>query len=189
MAEIYADLVREYSEGHRAYHTLEHIRDCFHQFDSASQLAVRPDEVEAGLWFHDSIYDTHRSDNERRSAAWAQSALHEGGVSESTAARVAELVLATRHEAPVSGADACLLLDIDLSILGRGSSEFDAYEVGIRKEYSWVPDQAFRSARSRILESFLARASIYHTPLFRERYEAQARANITRSLANLRGSE
>jgi predicted metal-dependent HD superfamily phosphohydrolase len=36
-----------------------------------------------------------------------------------------------------------------------------------------------------VLKTFLARPHIFHTPEFRERFEAQARENIARSLAAL----
>lgn len=36
-----------------------------------------------------------------------------------------------------------------------------------------------------MLAGFLGRESIYHTPFFRERLEARARANLARSLGRL----
>ena len=62
---------------------------------------------------------------------------------------------------------------------------FDEYELQIRREYGWVPDNAFREARSKILRSLLERPSVYATPTMRQRCEAQARANLERSLARL----
>ena len=49
-----------------------------------------------------------------------------------------------------------------------------------------MPEPVYRSARIEILEGFLARRSIYQTELFRDRYEAQARANLARILKELR---
>jgi predicted metal-dependent HD superfamily phosphohydrolase len=51
-----------------------------------------------------------------------------------------------------------------------------------RKEYAHVPDFFFRRGRAKILNQFLARPAIYSTPYFRKRFEAQARANIERTL-------
>jgi len=68
---IFSNLQTRYSEPHRAYHNLEHIRDCLAQFDRARHLAVYPAELELALWLHDIIYDTHASDNEEKSAQWA----------------------------------------------------------------------------------------------------------------------
>jgi predicted metal-dependent HD superfamily phosphohydrolase len=99
--------------------------------------------------------------------------------------RVETLILATRHAAIPTEPDAHLLVDIDLSILGRPPREFDAYEAKIRQEYAWVSDDAFRQGRRAILELFLGRRSIYQTAFFREQFEAQARENLTRSMISL----
>ena len=92
-------------------------------------------------------------------------------------------MLLTRHEAQPQSDDARLLVDIDLAILGAEPQRFDEYEAQVRKEYAHVPDLFFRMARGRILKEFLARPSIYSTPYFKDRFEAQARANVERSLA------
>ena len=102
------------------------------------------------------------------------------------AQRVADLVLVTRHNARPMGADACVLVDIDLSILGRAPVAFEVYERQIREEYAWVPEPTFRQRRADILQSFLARRVIYETLLFQSRYEAQARQTLARSIARLR---
>jgi predicted metal-dependent HD superfamily phosphohydrolase len=133
--------------------------------------------VELALWFHDAIYDTHRSDNEERSADWAKSSVRN--------VRVHALVMATRHEAVPHDIDAQVLVDVDLWILSAPEERFDEYEAQIRQEYGWVPGPIYRHKRKAILESFVARAAIYNTSRFIERYEAQARANLARSLARL----
>jgi predicted metal-dependent HD superfamily phosphohydrolase len=187
-APVFRALIDAYSEAHRHYHTLAHLQDCLAQFDAACPLAVHPAEVEAALWFHDAIYHTRAADNEELSAQWAQRALRAAGVAADVTQRVADLVRVTRHDARPTGADACLLVDIDLSILGRAVAEFEAYERHIRAEYAWVPELHFRQGRARILEAFLARPSIYETAVFQAQYEAQARDNLARSLASLRAS-
>jgi predicted metal-dependent HD superfamily phosphohydrolase len=182
---VFQAVIQAYSEPHRRYHTLAHLQDCLQQFDTACALAMRPAEVEAALWFHDAIYDPRSSENEARSAQWAQEALRDAGTSAEIAQHVADLVLVTRHNARPVGADACVLVDIDLSILGRAPEEFDAYECQIREEYAWVPEPIFRQKRADILQSFLTRRVIYETSLFQSRYEAQARQNLARSIARL----
>ena len=183
---VFQAVIQAYSEPHRRYHTLAHLQDCLQQFDVACSLATHPVEVEAALWFHDAIYDPRSSENEACSAQWAQAALRDMGVSAEIAQRVADLVLVTRHNTRPVGADACVLVDIDLSILGRAPAEFDVYEHQIREEYAWVPEPTFRQRRADILQSFLTRRVIYETLLFQSTYEAQARQNLARSIARLR---
>lgn len=182
---VFQAVIQAYSEPHRRYHTLAHLQDCLQQFDTACSLAMRPAEVEAALWFHDAIYDPRSSENEARSAQWAQDALRDAGAAAEITQRVVDLVLVTRHNTRPVGADACVLVDIDLSILGRAPEEFDAYECQIREEYAWVPEPIFRQRRADILQSFLTRSVIYETSLFQSRYEAQARQNLAHSIARL----
>jgi predicted metal-dependent HD superfamily phosphohydrolase len=182
---IFNDLVAAYAEPRRAYHTAEHIRDCLAQFDLSSNAAQRADEIEAAIWFHDAVYQPGGSDNEDRSAEWARTALAESGVPPEAAERVAGLVLVTRHLTAPSEPDAALICDIDLSIFGRSPDVFDEFERRIRREYAWVPEPVYRSARTEILEGFLQRRFIYQTNYFRQRYEVQARQNLERVIRRL----
>ncbi len=181
----FAALERAYAEPHRAYHTGEHIENCLRQLDWARHLALRPDDVEATIWFHDAVYDPRAADNEQKSAAWAKEALGESRAEEA-ADRVASLIMLTRHGAEPDSRDGELLLDIDLSVLGRDPDMFAVYDAQIRKEYAWVPESDYRRGRAAVLEQFLSRSSIFRTPLFRERFEFQARRNLQAVVAALR---
>jgi len=186
---IFQSLVEAYTQPARAYHTLDHVQDCLEQLDWSRTFAEHPIEVELGLWFHDFVYDTHASDNEVQSAARARAALQTSGVAPDVTARVGQLILATRHQAAAASGDAGLIMDIDLSILGREPQEFDRYEANIRREYQWVAEAEYRMARVQILDTFLQRATVFQTPAFQARYEEQARANLSRSIRVLRGGK
>ena len=173
---LYQDLAARYREPHRRYHTLQHLEECFARFDELTALAEHPRDVELAIWFHDAIYDTRRTDNEARSAAWARSIAGE---------RVANLVMATRHETLPQSADEKALVDVDLWILAARRERFDEYEAQVREEYGWVPAFVYRRKRREVLEGIAARPAIYSTAAFVERYEAQARENLARSLARL----
>lgn len=182
---IFTCLEAGYAEPGRVYHTADHIRDCLAQFDLSRHPARRPDEVEAAIWFHDAVYLPGAPDNESRSAHLAQTTLAGAGAPLEVADRIAELVLATQHLAIPGEPDTALLCDIDLSIFGRTPEVFDEFERRIRREYHWVPEPVYRSARAEILEGFLRRGYIYQTEFFRDRYEAPARANLARILKEL----
>jgi predicted metal-dependent HD superfamily phosphohydrolase len=182
---LLAELEARYREPHRAYHTLQHIHECFERLASGESPAERLAEVRIALWFHDAIYDTRAQDSEERSAHWAHEALNHAGAPSPCATRVRELVLATKHAVTPLGRDAQLLVDVDLSILGADEARFDEYERQVRREYEWVPEPAFREGRARVLQSFLARPAIYSTPGFQRALEPRARANLARSLQAL----
>jgi predicted metal-dependent HD superfamily phosphohydrolase len=184
---VFDDLYTRYTAADRRYHDIHHIADCLQMFDTVRDLASQPDAIELAIWFHDAIYDSHKSDNEQSSASLADSALVGLGVPRATTQSVCDLILATRHNAPPADPDAALLVDIDLSILGQPASIFDTYEAGIRFEYAWVTDSAFRAGRFEVLQSFLDRPRIYTTDYFRAAFESTARLNLNRSLANLSG--
>lgn len=183
--DVFQQLAAAYAEPARSYHTAAHIADCLRQLDWSHDLARRPDEVEAALWFHDAVYLPGASDNEERSARLARSSLSEGAAIQGVSDRVAAMVLATNHQTPPSDPDAQLVCDIDLAVLGKEESEFDQFENQIRQEYAWVPDATYRSARAQVLNGFLARRSIYYTDRFAHRYERRARQNLERIVATL----
>lgn len=180
-------LLAAYSERHRHYHTLQHLRECLALFEAASPVATRPAEVELALWFHDAVYDPRASDNEARSADWVDAAVRAAGCDPAIAGRVAALVQATAHDTPpaVTGPDVDLLLDIDLAILGSAPARFDESSRQIRAEYAHVPEETYRVRRSAFLQSLLARPALYRTEVFRVPLEEAARANLQRALDTL----
>jgi predicted metal-dependent HD superfamily phosphohydrolase len=181
---VYVSLVACYAEPHRAYHTMQHLEECFALLTKAPPHH-RLAEISLALWFHDAIYDTSRSDNEARSADWLCEVAKQSGVSPEIIVRLRSLVLATQHSAVPTDPDSQLVVDIDLSILGAPKPRFDEYEQQIRREYSWVPEFVYRHKRKKLLQEFANRASLYSTDGFRVHFEQSARHNIRRSLQSL----
>jgi len=180
---LLAELLARYAEGQRAYHTLQHLGECLVHLARERDGAERPAEVALALWFHDAIYDVHRHDNEARSADWARQAARRAGLAPEVAERLHALVMATRHDAQPVGADARLLVDIDLAILGATPARFAEYERQIRIEYAHVPPAVFEPRRRQILGGILARDPLYLTAPMRTRLEAAARANLGQAVA------
>lgn len=184
--DVYLELLSAYSEPHRHYHTANHIADCLAQFDTAASMARVPKEVEMALWFHDAVYKPTSSTNELKSADWATAFLSAIGATPEQCSRVHEYIMATTHATGAHPNDAAVVVDIDLSILGRERPEFEIYEEAIRREYSWVPGPLYRRKRVEILQSFLDRPSVFGTEFFRSRYEQRARENLQWALQSLR---
>ncbi len=175
-------LISAYEEPQRRYHTLQHLTECLSLFDDQLDLANEHGETGIALWFHDAVYEVRASDNEAKSAEWAEAELRQAGVSAIRIERVTQMILATRHDVLPNTPDQMLLVDIDLSILGAARPRFREYEAQIRAEYSWVPEEIFREKRSAVLRKLLAREPLYNTLALQAMFENQARDNLTYSL-------
>jgi predicted metal-dependent HD superfamily phosphohydrolase len=182
-----AELVARYREPHRAYHNLDHIGDCLEKLELARPM-LRKDEadaVELALWWHDVVYDPKAGDNEERSAALFRDAAASHRLPRPLAEKVERLILLTKTHAPGPDPAEQAMIDIDLSILGAPPSRFAAYDEGIQREYAHVPEDVWRERRARVLGGFLARPRLFATALFHDRFDAQARENLSRALAQL----
>lgn len=182
---LFDRLIACYAEPHRKYHTLQHLNECLTHLQTLRSLAEHPAEVEFALWFHDAIYSTQSTDNEKKSAEWACSSAQSNGLLNDSATRIYDLVMVTCHRTAAISRDAAVMVDADLGILGAEPARFDEYESQIRAEYAWVPEPLYRQERRKVLVEFARRQSLYCTELFRQLFEAQARDNIARSLARL----
>jgi predicted metal-dependent HD superfamily phosphohydrolase len=187
---IRAELERAYAAPERHYHNGAHIEALLALARAHTDSITDPEAIEAAIWFHDAIYDTHRHDNEEKSAELALARLA-GMAAPDRLARIASMIRATAgHQLPAfptpeATRDGALFLDFDLAILGSAPHEFAAYEAAVRREYDWVSEPLWRAGRRKVLESFLARPAIYASPQFHASHEAMARDNIARSLGAL----
>jgi predicted metal-dependent HD superfamily phosphohydrolase len=185
--DIFSRLQSAYAEKHRAYHTPRHIDECLSLLDEFKHLAANPAEVECALWFHDAIYEPMSKSNEERSANLAAEFGGRVGLPSESVARIRAHIMATRHVALPVDDDSRLVVDIDLAILGAHPSRYDEFEHDVRREYRWVPGILYRSKRAAILQSFLDRPRIYHSEPAYERFEWNARTNLSGAIRSLVG--
>ena len=176
-------LLTAWDQPQRHYHNQQHLAECLNHFEAAQTLAQHSGEVDIALWFHDAIYELKAKDNEQRSADWAAQALADCGVSEAVCQRVHALIMATCHAAVPEDADAQLLVDIDLAILGAAPERFAEYDRQVRAEYAWVPGLIYGFKRKQVLQGFLQREHIYSTPHFAQKLEQQAKENLRKATA------
>ncbi len=181
----YDRLAAAYREPHRHYHTLRHVDECLTELDQVRPLARQPIACEWALWFHDAVYDPKASDNEEKSAALAHQCLCDQAIGGSLAHEVTRLILATKHTGATTDPDAALVVDIDLSILGRDEARFCEYEEQIRREYAWVSWDVYAGKRAELLRHFLERERLFQSDWFYDRYETQARRNLAASIGAL----
>jgi predicted metal-dependent HD superfamily phosphohydrolase len=181
---VYAELCHLYTAPYRRYHNLGHIQDCLRRVDEVAPLLIDRDAVEFGVWFHDAVYDTGVTNNEWRSAELFLE--RSAGASFVFRHRVCGHILATRHTRTARGNDRCFLVDIDLSGFGAPWDEFMRNGELLREESSSQSDETYHAGQVFFLSALRQRPHFYQTEYFRDRYEAIARANLDRLLAELR---
>ena len=182
---LFDKMIVRYDEPHRYYHTRKHILDCIESWEQVYEVELKhPHAVALALYYHDVVYDTHRGDNEDRSADLFAHHAASLGLASLHIERIIQMILATKnHDSDDS--DTRVLLDIDLSILGADSDAFWQFEAQIRREYFWVPEALYRAERAKIMRGFLASEPLFHTTYFRDRLESQAKANLKALITSL----
>ncbi len=177
----YQRLRSAYMESHRHYHSIAHIQDCMHSLDTVREALDDPDAVELALYFHDAVYRIGAADNEARSADMAASLLRHG-MDDARLERIQTLILDTRHNGAASSVDGQYLADVDLCAFGRPWAQFALDLPLLRAEAPHLSDETFHRGRNGFLRRFIERGYIFQSPLFRQRHEAQARANVLQAL-------
>lgn len=185
-AAVASDLLRRWSEPHRRYHDLRHLREVLDRVDLLAVHADRPQLVRLAAWFHDAVHDGAAGNDERASAGLAEAALAGIGVPPPAPAEVARLVLVTTDHRPAGpdDRDAAVLCDADLGILAAEPDRYAGYAADVRREYVHVTDADFRAGRSAVLRRLLEQPRLFRTPTAAA-WEARARANVTAELDRL----
>jgi predicted metal-dependent HD superfamily phosphohydrolase len=166
----------------RAYHNLTHVAECLARLEELASDDL--DTIALAIWFHDLVYDSTRDDNESASAGLAREFITNSAL----AARVSDLIMATRHNSPATDEGMRSICDVDLSILGAPAGRYAEYTAAIQMEYCWVEDRVYREKRAQVLRAFLNRKRIYQTAHFFDRLEHPARANVRCELTELERS-
>ncbi len=181
-------LVAAWSEPHRRYHDLAHLAAVL-GLVGRLEGATDPDAVRLAAWYHDSIYDPTRQDNEEVSAQRARAGLR-GLVPDERIAEVERLVRLTAGHDPEPGdANGAVLCDADLAVLAGPPDSYAAYASAVREEYGHLSDAKFTAGRIAVLESLLALPVLYRTPEAARQWTDTARANLTAELTLLRRRE
>lgn len=178
--DAFIPLQNAWSTPGRRYHDRKHLLECLRELDGAQAAPEVADVAEFALWYHDAVYDPRRRDSEERSATLLSEAAASLRIRNEAAFAAATCVRATAHlEGTVlRGPTIDLVVDVDLSILGRDAARFSEFEHAVAEEYAHVPALLYFVARGHFLAELLASPGIFRTARFRELYEESARANL-----------
>ncbi len=185
-----AGLRARYAEPHRRYHDQKHVDTVLEAVDELAAAEQLADDdraiVRLAAWFHDAVYDPTASDNEQRSADLALTVLRADGDTAGVAEEVARLVTVTADHAVDPGdVRAAVLCDADLSILASDADRYAAYARGVREEYAFIDDAAFRRGRAAVLHRLLDREHLFSTSHGRGHWEQEARRQVAREVTVL----
>jgi predicted metal-dependent HD superfamily phosphohydrolase len=184
---IHQRLVDAYNEPQRRYHTLAHIDHCLAIFDQCKSLTANPDALEIAVWFHDVIFEPGKRENEALSAELYQDLSADVHDNE-TRGLVVRLIMATLHDgSSLDDSDAGYMVDIDLSGFGLPWEDFLRDSRHLREESAQLSDAEYYQRQRDFQACLLARPRFYVTDFFSQRYEQQARGNLTRYFKHLGG--
>lgn len=94
-------------------------------------------------------------------------------------------ILATKVHIKMDDSDTALVLDFDLAILGENPDTYFDYTRKVRQEYAVYPNEIFNEGRKKVLRQFLSMPEIYKSRYFVDRFERQARQNLTEELQTI----
>ena len=180
--DVCVEVIGQYSQSHRYYHNLQHIKECLialdrlmgSQYYNARSMGI----VNLAIWFHDVVYDSRKDDNEENSALFFYKKM-KAILKSSDCLKIASLIQGTKTHESSPNPYQNYVNDIDLHILGTDDmGRLEEYDQQIRQEYSWVPLAEYKTARISVLEHILSRSSIFHSEYFYQNMEIQARENL-----------
>ena len=178
-------LLADWSEPHRRYHGVNHLRDILARVEELAVYADDADTVRLAAWYHDAVYQG-LPDDEERSARRAEDELSRLNIAQDVVAEVARLVRMTiTHDPGPGDHNGEVLSDADLSALAVARDRYQKNTAAIRAEYAHVPDEAFRKGRFQVLVALLEGPGVFRTDYGRSAWEAAARENMRAELAGL----
>ena len=175
-------LLAAWSQSHRRYHSVAHLRDVLAGVDELADYAEDADAVRLAAWYHDCVYNG-LPDDEEQSAQRAEQDLSRLGVAPPLVDEVARLIRMTVAHDPAPGdRNGEVLSDADLAPLALPGESYRNNTDAIRAEGSHVPDEVFRKGRTQVLLGFLRAPAVFRTPTGRRRWEDTARQNLRAEL-------
>ena len=184
-AAVGRELLASWSEPHRRYHGVSHLRDILAHVEELAGVADDADAVRLAAWYHDSVYAGLPDDEERR-AGRAEEDLSGLGLEPQLIDEVARLVRMTITHDPAPGDhDGEVLSDADLASLAVPRERYALDAAAIRAEYAHIPDEAFRKGRLQVLVGLLEGQGVFRTEQAHQQREGAAQGDLRAELATL----
>lgn len=182
---LWVEIEKKYSKKKRHYHNLTHLENLYFQLSKIKAEINDWDTLLFSLFYHDVIYNASKRDNEEKSADLAKENLLLISYPIDKINICYEQIMATKSHAVSDNNDTNFFTDADLSILGQSWKEYEMYSQHVRKEYAVYPDFLYNPGRKKVLHHFLSMKRIFKMDYFFEKFEKQARENLSRELKEL----
>jgi len=158
------------------YHTFLHILATF-DFAEENNVYLQKHE-QLAIWFHDAIYDISLTTNERQSGEF-MIALLKNYIPHEEYMDAYDIILDTaKHTSILKHNSSDLVLDLDVSNFAYNREMHLIANAAIQAEYPSLTDAEFAIGRLKFLDEFMDKGFIFRTPLFKDKFEQQARDNI-----------
>jgi predicted metal-dependent HD superfamily phosphohydrolase len=185
VGELWSEIESHYTGSSRYYHNLSHLD---HLVETLLPIKSEIEDwriIIFSVAYHDLIYNPLRKDNEVKSADVAFKRLTQLNLPLLLRDKCKMQIIATKDHQVNKDTDTNYFTDADLAILGTNKESYLLYTRLIRKEYSYFPDLLYKPGRRKVLKHFLEMESIFKTKYFQDKYEDQARMNISAELKSL----
>ena len=182
---LWLEIFTKYSESKRHYHTIDHLEAMITELKEVKDIISDWDTTLLAAFYHDIIYKASSNTNEADSAKLAKKRLTEIRYPVDKIEKCVAMILATKQHELSQDIDTNYLIDADLAVLGKNAEEYQKYTEQIREEYTIYPDFMYASGRKKALQHFLQMETIYKTEYFINKYEKQARQNISNEIETL----
>ncbi len=182
------EIIGAYQKPERHYHTLKHVHSMITAKIPYKNDIEKYNALCFAIWYHDIIYQTYKTDNEKKSAKLANKNLKLLGLDKSFRIYVEKLILCTKHNDKnivYNNFDFRLMIDLDLKILASNIEKYQEYTKQIREEYKVIPSFIYNRNRKRFLKTILSKKNIFQTHDFIKAYENMARKNLKNEINTL----
>lgn len=152
--KLWEDIENKYSNKKRHYHTLQHLENLLNELTAVKPQIQNWDTILFTLFYHDIIYNTLKSDNEQKSADYAEQKMLMLSVPVDIINNCKKQILATQSHVFSSDHDTNLFTDADLSILGYSHEAYTGYYQNIRREYNIYPDLVYNPKKKGFITFF-----------------------------------
>lgn len=181
--DCWNEIEKNYTSSSRHYHNLEHLEAMFKDLEKVVSHVENLDTLLFSIYYHDIIYKPTKNNNEHQSALLFKKRM--SVTSFQLVPECMDQIEATKDHKVSTDNDTNILLDLDLTILGKNPKDYRNYSEAIRKEYQMYPDFIYRKGRKKVLKHLLELNPIFKTDFFKAEYENQAKVNIEGELKEL----